>query len=221
MSSRREELVGQIFGRLTVCTLDTGNKNKDTRWLCVCECGTFKSIRALTLKNGKSKSCGCMIAKLASERESTHRLTKTMEYRSWTSMLQRCNNKNHIAFNNYGGRGISVCERWQKSFLNFLNDMGPRPSIEYSIERIDNNGNYEPKNSKWATEQEQKLNRRDSRIINHNGLSKNLSVWASEYNIPFDVLSKRLAAGWDMGRALTQPRRVTAPRSKTPLACQQ
>lgn len=205
---------GHIYGRFIVLSLDASNQKKDARWICRCECGTIKSILAMTLSRGDSKSCGCLLKELASIRATTHGQTKSMEHRSWDSMRQRCNNSKHHAFTNYGGRGIKICERWS-IFENFLEDMGPRRSLKYSLDRINNDGNYEPENCRWATEAEQKLNRSDSHIIEFNGVKKNLCTWAKENGISFSALSQRLKAGWDFERAIKQPLRVISRHANT------
>lgn len=127
------------------------------------------------------------------------------EYEVWRSIKKRCLLKTHPAFKNYGGRGITICDRWKDSFENFITDMGRRPSSNHQIERIDNNGNYEPPNCKWATVVEQINNRRNTVIIEHNGISKPLSYWAKEVNINVERLRVRLKEGWPFDRAISEP----------------
>jgi len=117
------------------------------------------------------------------------------EYTSWSQMKDRCYNKNDHAFYRYGGRGITVCDRWRNSFINFFSDMGPRPSPNHSIDRIDNNGNYEPSNCRWATIKEQNRNRRDNSLITVNGVTKCLVAWVEELGICRTTIQRRMQNG--------------------------
>lgn len=215
--SRAHDLTGKTYGLLTVVGRDLTDLRKDPRWICRCQCGTVKSLFGIQLKAGKTTSCGCKLAEQARLRATTHGKTRTPEHRSWVSMNSRCNNKNHHAYPEYGGRGVRVCEKW-KSFETFLADMGPRPTPDHTLDRMNNDGNYEPENCRWATKLEQRLNRREpGRIVEIDGIRRRLMEWSRICGIPFDVIHKRLGAGWDPKRAITQPRRITAAsyRSKS------
>lgn len=134
-----------------------------------------------------------------------HGKTFTTEYVSWNSMKDRCYNENHMAYKNYGGRGIFVCDRWINSFENFLNDMGKKPNGNYSIHRINNDNGYCPKNCKWATHKEQQGNTKKSHMITFNGKTQCLSAWAEDLGISRSTLDMRINKNkWTIERALTQ-----------------
>lgn len=153
-SKRLVDLTGQVFGHLTVESINRDVAN--TRWNCVCTCGKRTITAAHQLKTGRAKSCGC-------QKNVTHGLGDGPEMKVWYAMLDRCENPKSANWDNYGARGISVCERWHDPKL-FLEDMGPRPSDVHSIDRVDVNGNYEPSNCRWATDTEQMRNRRCTKL---------------------------------------------------------
>ena len=132
------------------------------------------------------------------------------EYSIWKGMRKRCNNPRCKSFNNYGARGIKICERWN-DYSSFLSDMGRCP-IGMTLERIDNNGDYQPSNCRWATRKEQNNNKRNHRILEFEGRKQNLAQWATEVGVPASILSNRLRRGWDVKRVLTYP----SLRSRSP-----
>jgi len=158
---RRLDLTGQRFGHL-VAQWPIGRRCKRIVWLCLCDCGKTSVVFALNLRRMTSASCGCQSSRATlGARLTTHGQTYTPTYKSWKCMLYRCANPNHEHWEYYGGRGIRVCERWLK-FANFFADMGARP-MGRSLDRINNDGNYEPGNCRWSTRSEQRLNCRVKR----------------------------------------------------------
>jgi len=194
------DLAGQVFERLTVLgKSDRRDKSRVILWRCLCECGNEIVARAASLKSGRVRSCGCW----ARERVTTHGMTNTPTYKSWRSMLGRCRNPNDPAYHNYGGRGITVCERWNQ-FENFLADMGEMPE-GLTIERGDNNAGYSPTNCVWATRTTQARNTRFNRMITFQGVTLCMKEWSERLGIPYVTLYTRFAAGWSIERALSTP----------------
>ena len=157
----RENLTGRVFGRWTVLRLDHVRPSRIRYWLCRCICGTQRAVSSGNLKNGTSASCGCMIGVANKKRSIKHGMADTKPHMIWQQMRQRCGNPRHKAFHSYGGRGIKVCERWQ-DFVLFWQDMGQNYQEGMSIERINNDGHYEPGNCVWVVTSEQSKNRRPS-----------------------------------------------------------
>lgn len=195
---------GARFGFYTVVEKLPHDSRNHTLWLCKCDCGTTKQVIDTTLKRTRAPNCGCQTKRLLHERHITHGRSKTLVYKAWAAMKERCLNPANIHFESYGGRGITVCERWRNSFADFIADMGERMS-GCTLERIDNNGNYEPGNCKWATRREQQRNRRCNRILVVNGTAKCISAWAEEMGVTFSVISNRLSYGWSDEEAVLTP----------------
>ena len=201
----RHNLTGQTFGRLTV--LEEGpHRNQKRYWYCRCECGTKKLIGQDALRKGLTTSCGCFHKEIAGHNLKTHGQANTLTHRSWASMKTRCTNPNYHEYHLYGGAGITICPEWQNSFATFLRDMGPRPSAQHSIDRIDPTKGYEPGNCRWATKKVQSRNRRNVHLLTYQGETLSLSEWAERLNVPYKVLSARInRSKWPTEKAFTTP----------------
>ena len=203
------DLTGRRFGMLTVLRRVQDRIRGWPRWLCLCDCGNEKEVASGALRNGDSVSCGCygrqqMANRLAAGMHKTHGRSKSSVYQTWLNIRLRCHDKKNKAYPAYGGRGIRVCERWLSSFENFLADMGEKPGTDYSIDRRDNDGDYEPLNCRWATRREQCGNRRDNRYFELNGENLIMSEWARRLGTSTDTIDMRLKSGWPLEKALTQ-----------------
>jgi hypothetical protein len=194
-----KDITGQKFGKLTAIT-PVGSKNKRIFWSFLCECGVKKEINPNSVKNGSVVSCGCW-------KKRRNGLSTTRSYQIWFKMIERCNDIYDL---NYGGRGIKVCERW-KSFDCFYEDMGePLPNM--SLDRIDNDGNYEQSNCRWASASEQLRNTRRNVYIEFQGQRKTISDWADFLGIKRSTLWRRLKRKLPLEKAL-QPRLLNARSS--------
>lgn len=172
------DFTGQVFGILHVLER-APPAGKHIKWRCRCDCGTVSDFFATNLARGLSQSCGCV---------RVHHMTDTPEHRAWQGMFDRCNNPNSHGYKDWGGRGITICDRWRNSFRDFLADMGPRPSPQHSIDRKDNNGNYEPSNCRWATKAQQSRNSRGARLNDNivkdiRASSLSAEVLAAQYGV--------------------------------------
>lgn len=196
---------GKKYGKLLVIKLDNlRNKCGAAMWICRCDCGRITSVEGSSLRRGLTKSCGCFSSESTAKRETTHGMSKTKIHETWLGMRDRCKNKNNINYKNYGGRGIKVCKRWEK-FENFYEDMGERPSKKHSLDRVNNNGNYEPSNCRWATREEQLNNKRTNRYLSFNGKKMTVTQWAKELLVSPNTIFNRVKSGWETEKILTKP----------------
>ena len=169
-------------------------------WYCLCDCGNIHKATAASLRIGAVKSCGCLHKTHCAL--TTHGLSRNPIYRTefhtWQSMFQRTGNPNNPRYSDYGGRGISVGERWRgpRGFEHFIADMGTRPSKKHSLDRINNDGNYEPSNCRWATQDEQSSNKRSNRFVTAFGITKTITQWSKVYGVKGITIDSRLAARW-------------------------
>lgn len=200
IAHNRVDHTGKKFGKLTVISYKN-TINKRSWWNCICDCGNPKVVNGHELACGDTKSCGCLRGKSGITHGEAH---KTKENRTWQGIRTRCNNKNHHKYPIYGGRGITICERWNK-YENFLADMGRAPSPEHSIERDDVDGNYEPSNCRWATAMEQANNKQNSIFATAYGKTQTISMWARELKVSEFTLYRRIKAGWSPEKTITTP----------------
>lgn len=219
------QLVNRRFGRLLVVS-EAPRVGRDIRWKCLCDCGTERTVSAHELSSGQ-QSCGCLVRERTIERSTTHgcgsRTHRTREHRAWSAMKTRCTNPRQRTWEHYGGRGITICERWMNSFEAFLEDMGSCPQGR-SIDRIDVNGNYEPGNCRWATDTEQRHNQRparqalNARVLAHDGLSITVSEWSRRLGISTATIFGRLRRQKPIGTVLsTQDHRFSPSHHPTAL----
>lgn len=202
-------LAGHRFGRLTILFAHENIGNK-TQWVCYCECGNVCVVRTSELRNGHSKSCGCLRKEVAAKRGkemlTTHGMTRTPEHMSFHAMIARCHRKTHKSYERYGARGIKVCKRWRHSFENFYEDMGPRPTKKHTLGRIDNDKGYCPENCRWETPKQQMNNISINHMININGFERTLAQWCDHFDIDYQQVYQRITKrGWEPIKALTTP----------------
>lgn len=202
-------LINKTFGRWSVIgphEIRRVKKRNRHFYRCRCICGNVKFVRRSNLLNGSSRSCGCLRRDMMRDKQTIHGLCQSREYHSWRNMIQRCRDENATSYERYGKRGISVCARWMESFQNFLEDMGMMPDITYSIERIDNDGDYAPNNCRWATTTEQARNTRRNRILEHKGMALPVAEWVEITGIKSTTIRQRIdGLGWSVHDALTKP----------------
>ncbi len=199
-SKQRTDETGNVYNKLTVLEFVGTTKGGDSSWLCRCECGNTTVVARGHLKNESIKSCGCH-RRCAGGACSGRK--PTPEYTSWKEMKRRCYNTRNPEYHNYGGRGITVCDNWKNSFVDFLAYVGYKPSPDATIDRIDVNGNYEPGNVRWATKLEQSQNTRKTSKLTYNGETHCLREWARKLGISHSTLRTRIAKGWPLERVFS------------------
>ena len=193
-----EDLTGCIFGRLTVIKYLGKNKNNKTKWLCLCECGNEKEILACHLKSGAIQSCGCYGKEQRIKSITKHNLRYTKIYNTWLNIKNRCYNKRNVQYNDYGGRGIKVCDEWLNDFMSFYNwSMGNGYKEDLTIDRINNDGDYEPSNCRWVTVKIQNRNKRNNHLITYNNKTLCLTEWAEIIGVNEPALRKWLKINGD------------------------
>ena len=207
-----KDLTGRTFGQLTVLREAGRTPRGQITWACKCECGNSHIAQGTHLRSGHTTSCGCFRQEASIAANTTHGLSGSPEFFVWYDMIRRCYDTARPHYVRYGRRGISVCSRWRDSFATFYDDMGPRPSSAHSIDRIDNEGDYEPDNCRWATLHEQSRNTRRNHNLTHNGITMCITDWANRVGVDRRTITKRLNRGWSVELALTTPvKHATSP----------
>ena len=208
------DITGKKFGRLTAIEKAGTAGDKQTLWMCTCDCGNTVTVRGKHLRSGHTQSCGCLNIEKTRDpscKKSTHGMKKTHLYSRWRNMKERCYNKNRTGYARYGGRGIEVCPEWRNSFETFrdwamsngYDENAPRG--QYTLERKDNDGPYCPENCRWATYKEQANNRSSNDLITYNDETKTVKEWSERCGIPYPAFRARLIRGWDIARAMSTP----------------
>lgn len=196
------DMSGLKCGALTVINRSGSNKRGEIIWLCKCVCGSKREFRGPLLRNGTATNCGCM-GRVKGKHGHAKKDSETETYQSWLHMRQRCNNQNNDSYEQYGGRGITICSSWD-SFEKFLSDMGERPNGT-TLERVDNEKGYSRSNCQWSDKKSQQRNRRSNHIIKTKRGEMCISEAAELYGINQSVLGARIRRGWDVEIALTSP----------------
>lgn len=191
-----KDIRGQRFGRLTVLEEDGRDKHGNVMWKCKCECGNTTCVSTSSLKNGHTRSCGCLMReRIGNMRRKDGRSSKHL-YHLYYSVKQRCYNPKDTNYKYYGGRGIAVCEEWQtwEAFEEWAMSHGYQYGL--TLDRIDVNGNYEPSNCRWISQAEQMRNTRKTRYLTYNGETRPLIEWCEIFDVSFNTASARFTRGW-------------------------
>lgn len=205
-----EDITGQRFGRLVVLRRA---RSGETGWLVRCDCGKERFVQSTPIKTGHTKACGCLNTTHGYTRDLSRSRNSDAEQRRlywvWASMRARCERPSDRSFSSYGARGIRVCARWA-SFESFLEDMGSRPSPSHQLDRIDNDGNYEPSNCRWVSVTQQQRNKRNSRLLALAGVTRTQAEWSETTGIPQQLIYQRIKRGWSLDQALGLTERAAA-----------
>lgn len=198
------DLTGKRFGRLLVIRQEGVNKQGSRMWLC--ECGNAKIINGADLRRGNIRSCGCLNSELARERLLLHGQSRTKTYREWNKMKSRCRGNSQYNRQRYGDRGIKVCDKWVNDYQTFYDDVSMLPHFGedgYSLDRINNDGDYEPGNVRWSDPITQANNRRNNVLLTYKGETHTQAEWARLIGMPYSKLQRRILDGWSVEKALT------------------
>ena len=192
-SAINEKWIGQRFGRLTICGFQHSDRFHKWFWVCRCDCGEQVTVRPYLVRNGHTLSCGCLQKDRASQASKTHGQTNSRLYHIYSGMKNRCYNEKHPSYANYGGKGITICDEWLRSFAVFQGwALANGYSDDLSIDRIDNDKGYSPENCRWATRTEQNENTRNNHLVTINGKTQPLSAWARERELNYHTVSFRI-----------------------------
>lgn len=201
IDARALDRTGSVYGQLTAVA-PVSRVGNNICWLCICSCGTEHVVCGGDLTSRQVKSCGCLLGAPNAARNTTHGFSRHPLYPRWRNMIDRCYNPRCASYKFHGARGIVVCKRWRTSVRAFIDDMGHPPTEFHQLDRIDNNGHYEPANVRWATPQQQANNRRSNRLFTHNGETKTLSQWARHIGVNVTTLKQRITYGWTFEEAI-------------------
>lgn len=211
-----KNLKGQKFGKLTVVKYAGTDKQRKSLWQCKCECGNYITTRGTSLRFGSPRSCGCLQKQVVAELKTKHGFSRNRLYRIWKNMKQRCYNPKAQKFENYGGRGVRVCKEWNnyENFHSWAMENGYEEGL--TLDRINNDGDYEPNNCRWVTYSEQSLNSRTNHLMTYKGETKTLKEWAEIFGMNYSTLSARINDYfWDIKTALETPIRERRDKSET------
>lgn len=193
MSNNFTNLIGKKYGELQIIEQIKNDKNGHSKVKCKCSCGKTINVLLDNLKTGHSKSCGCKKGYMISKKKKTHGKCNTKLYKVWHNIKNRCYNKNNKRYKDYGGRGITICDEWLNDFMSFYNwamNNGYKEGL--SIDRINNDGNYEPNNCRWVTNKVQNNNKRSNRLLTHNKETHTITEWSKILNIHYTCLRNRI-----------------------------
>lgn len=192
------DLTGHIYGDLEVIKISVDEACKKKKWLCRCKCGKECIVSGSNLRSGHTKHCPSCGYKITKEKKTTHGQTKTKLYYVWRGMLNRCENPNFKSYQDYGARGIKVCEEWHnsKTFLDWSKENGYEDGLE--IDRINTDGDYCPSNCRWIKRLENSNNKRNNKLIEHNGETKTLAEWARHFGVNYKNLSRNIIKGYSL-----------------------
>lgn len=204
LASWAQDLTGRRFGRLVVKE-PVRRDHGCIVWLCTCDCGASADVKAIKLTTGRTSSCGCFRRENSARMLFRHGGAGTPEHLAWQQMRRRCCKPGSKSYGDYGGRGITVCDKWMNSFEAFFADVGKRPSPGHTLDRIDVNGNYEPGNVRWATKIEQANNTRANRVLTVGGETMTMSQWARRVGRSAGLIHWRLNKGWTPESAVLKP----------------
>lgn len=198
------EMVGRKFHRLTVMCFEE-KRGKQLFWKCLCDCSKETVVLGTALRVGKTKSCGCLRRDFNFKHGHAGDNSKSATYVAWTHAKSRCYDPANKKYKHYGGRGITMCDRWLESFADFLADMGEKPRRGLTLERVNNSGNYEPGNCEWRTYTDQNNNLRSNRNLEYGGIKMSMAMWTRELKFPRNLIFWRLKKGWTVEDALSTP----------------
>ena len=197
---KKKQVINKRFGRLLIIA-EAPKRGKKRYVLCQCDCGSRKEICLSNITSGKVASCKCLHKEIIGAINKTHGMTHSREFHTWVGMKARCLNPENPSYKNYGGRGITICDKWLDSFENFLSDMGPCPQ-NYSLDRIDVNGNYNPENCRWADNITQSNNKRTNIFVTVNGEELTLTQACQKLNLSYKAVHQRMRRGQSIYQAL-------------------